>query len=210
MAINNYTDLKNQVIRFLSREDFNLDFDTFVSMTESEMFNNTTEILDITLLEKSVTLTTNNSKEILLPSDFISVKDLRIANNGKFSTITFKTPDQLVSRSSTGSPMYYTIFNNKIRLDVLPDEMKTFELDYNAELTPLSAINTTNEVLQSNPNIYFYGCMWSAKMLSQETQDAIMYYQQFMNAIKGTNFKALKQKHANGLAMSFENFPDGI
>lgn len=203
MAISNYTQLKDQLLRYIHRDDFDTDFDIFIGMVESEIFNNPIEILDSNFLEVSADLVSvDGSKEFDLPADYLTMRSLRIDSNGVLSNISYKSPEQISYKSSTGLPTSYTIFANKIVLDIVPDEIKSFKLDYIKEFAGLTEINTTNEVLSGNPNIYFYGCMWAAKMLEEELNDAEFYYGKLIQAIKGSNKKAKRSRYGSNLAMN--------
>jgi hypothetical protein len=206
MAINNYTDLKNQVLAFSHRDDIELQIEMFVSLAENEMYNNRVETLNTNIFESTVELTTTvGSDEIELPGDYLEHFDLRIKSNDSFVKLDFKVPDNMSYRSVTGMPCSYTKFGNKIRFDVTTNEVMTVRLDYIQKVSALSESNPTNILLSDNYNIYFFGAMWASKHFSDEPQDAEFWYSKFINSIVGMNNRAELERIGNNPAINFSD-----
>jgi hypothetical protein len=211
MAITNYIELKNQVIRFLHREDFNLDFDIFIGMVESEIFNNKYEILNSSILSKSAKLiNTEITNKIQIPNDFLKMRDIRINANGENKKIIFKELNQMNYNNTNDYPIYYTIDGDYFIFDTNLKENTEIDIVYFSEFIPLDEINDSNAILNSNPNLYFYGCMWAAKLLSNEENESQMFYQAFINSIIGMNKKSKQKNIGNNPSIRVDNFPKGI
>lgn len=200
MALDNYANLKKSIINWSHRRDVDTQIDDFISLAETEMFNNDEEILMLDDLEQKATLTTTG-QSIELPSGFIELTSAKIITGGKDHKLKYKTPDELHVFSDQGLPSFYTIIGNQIFFDVVPDSGYDLELVYKSEVVPLDATNDVNAVLTDNPNIYLFGALWALKEWAEEPEDAQKYYVRFIKAIRGANKRYRKGKYGASLQM---------
>lgn len=190
MSLDNYDDLKNEIIDWSHRDDLDLKVDTFIDMAETEMLNNATEILQIRTQEAVAAFTmdsTTPSRYVSLPTGFQSMRKMRVQIvSGPSVELEFRTPSQLNIRQDSGLPLFFTV-TDQIELDRYPDQDYEGEFQYFQGFTPLDDANQTNIVLTKSPNIYLWGSLWALNTWTNEQQEAELYYQRFINAISGAN-----------------------
>lgn len=203
MGLANYSELKSSVINWSHRDDLDLLIDDFIELTETEMFANSVEALEIQQLETQSTASVSSSTTAL-PTSYQQMKSIRLQTSDGKGGLLYKTPEALNRKTGTGRPKYYTI-HNQIEFDVTPDQTYTVEYNYVKKPTGLSTSNTTNEVIDNYPNIYLYGCLWQAFTYADDEAQAQKYYQRFIAAIRGAN-----QASENGMFSSTPTIrPDG-
>lgn len=188
--LDNYSNLKAEIIDWSHRDDLNTRIDSFIDLAETEMLGNTIEPLRLrsgeTLAAFSTSITTRFAA---LPTGYQSSRKLRIQIvNGGSESLRFRTPEQLNIKSSVGLPSFFTI-TDQIEFDRVSDQVYAGEIQYYAEFTALSSSNTTNSVLTDSPNVYLFGALWALKLFAEQPDSAASYYQRFINAIKGANNK---------------------
>lgn len=193
MSLDNYENLKQEVIDWSHRDDLDLKIDTFIDLAESEMYANQVEPLRLRSEETLVTDTldsTTPSRFLALPAGYQSMRKLSIQiTNGENFELEFRTPGQLNVLSVVGTPCFFTV-TDQLEFDRAPDQDYTVNIQYIQEFTALSDSNTTNDVLTNYPTIYLYGALWALNRFVLEEQKSAEYFQMFISAIKGANLKA--------------------
>ena len=188
MSLDTYANLKQEIIDWSHRDDLDLKIDTFIDLAESEMFSNAIAPLKSRNEEARSSFTTSTSDRfVALPTGFQEARKVRIQiTNGESVELEYRTPGSLNLKSGAGFPLFYTV-TDKIELDRVSDQVYTGEIQYFKRFTALSTSNTTNAVLTNYPNIYLFGSLWALKKHTEMHQEAQVYYQQFITAIKGAN-----------------------
>jgi len=188
MAFDTYDNLKKAVISQIHRNDLDVKFDDFLAITEVEIRSNSESALLMNLNEKISTAPVSTATRFLaLPNGFQSSRKFTITINDNIRGLEFRTPDQLNIRNGTGAPCFFTVRNNEIEFDILPDEAYTVTVTYIADLSPLSVTNQTNDILTKYPNIYFFGCLKQAFIHTQDTEQATINDGLFSEAINSAN-----------------------
>lgn len=188
MAYDTYDNLKKAVLGQTHRKDLLGKFDDFLDITEVEVRSNSEGSLKMNLSEKISTAPTSISTRFLaLPAGFQSSRKVSITINDSIVGLKFRTPDQLTVRNGTGTPCFFTVRNNELEFDILPDDTYTVTITYISDLTPLSDTNQTNDILTKYPNIYLYGCLKQAFIFSEDLDEAAMYDGLFSEAISSAN-----------------------
>jgi len=204
MALDTYDNLKQSVINWSHRGDVDLLMDDFILMTETEMFANSLEVLQIKGQETSDDTLTTTSRLISLPDDYQSMRSIRLSINSNSSEVTYRAPEQMKRVDTSGLPRHFTVIGNNIEFDRTPDAVYNVELRYYAKPTPLSTTNATNEVLTKQPNIYLFGCLWATFLFATDEIEAAKYYNQFMGAIKGANKQDKLGRYGPAPAMTIQ------
>ena len=160
-TITDYASLLEVVADEAHRTDLAAKIPRFVQLTEAKLFN------DVTLkaLETSVTGTSTGGV-IDLPVSIDAIQRITITTNGRDYPLDYTSPNGVV-HLLTGEPIRYTVADGEIKL--LPSTAYAYTLYYIPKASPLSASNTTNDILTNYPDVYLHGCM---HYLGKHTQDA--------------------------------------
>jgi len=166
MSISSYADLQTAVTEYLAREqDTTLiaRIPTFIQLAESK-FNR--QLFVRQMETRSTTTVDTGSTEpefISLPSDFQSMRRIRLSGVAGKPTLEFKSPagldeyrfsiDNIVEQ-----PLFFTIFGDEIELAPTPNDDFVIEMVYRRNVPPL-ATNDTNWLLTMAPDLYLYAAL---------------------------------------------------
>jgi len=166
MSISSYADLQTAVTEYLAREqDTTLiaRIPTFIQLAESK-FNR--QLFVRQMETRSTTTVDTGSTEpefISLPSDFQSMRRIRLSGVAGKPTLEFKSPagldeyrfsiDNIVEQ-----PLFFTIFGDEIELAPTPNDDFVIEMVYRRNVPPL-ATNDTNWLLTIAPDLYLYAAL---------------------------------------------------
>ncbi len=207
MSLDTYANLKLEIIDWSHRKDVDLRVDTFIDLAESEMFANKIEPLKIRSEENRATAaldSTTPSRYLALPDGFQTMRKLRIQIvNGDSFELEYRTPGQLNVSSVVGMPCFFTV-TSQLEFDRNPDIDYAVEMQYIKDFTPLSASNTTNQVLTDHPTIYLFGALWALNNWAEQEIVAQRYFTQFIGAIQGANKKAKEGRYGPSPVMRVE------
>jgi hypothetical protein len=110
-----------------------------------------------------VDLTSSEPEFIALPSDFQSMRRVRLSSVPGRPSLEFKSGMQMDEyrfriADIGAQPRYFTVFGNEIELAPTPDRDCTIEMVYRANIPPL-ATASTNWLLALAPDLYLYGAL---------------------------------------------------
>jgi len=164
--ISDYASLQTAVTEYLAREqDTTLiaRIPTFIQLAESK-FNR--QLFVRQMETRSTTMVDTGSTEpefISLPSDFQSMRRIRLSGVAGKPTLEFKSPagldeyrfsiDNIVEQ-----PLFFTIFGDEIELAPTPNDDFVIEMVYRRNVPPL-ATNDTNWLLTMAPDLYLYASL---------------------------------------------------
>lgn len=199
MAINTYDTLVKTISSRIERgTSLDTEIVDFINLAEIEMLANQTESLKLSNAEKIATaVTTTTTRYLALPTGFQASRNFSVTIEGGVYGLEFRTPDQLVIRPETNIPLFFTIQGNQLAFDVIPNEVYTVTFNYFDKFTPLSVTNQTNIVLDSYPNIYLFGALRHAFLRAQDTEQYIIYTDNFAVAIDAANSAELEVRNGN-------------
>lgn len=182
-----YADLKQEVISFSGRDDLSDRFDSFLKLTESQMFNHPMSPLRVREMETTAALVTvGGTNSVALPADFLEARSLSIQSGTVFYEMEYVSPSTMVNRDS-GLPTQFTIKGTTLVFNRTPDGVYNLSLDYYAKPLALSTTDSTNAILTNYPDIYFNGCLMQVYKYATETQEMAVYKNEFMESIRGAN-----------------------
>lgn len=189
MSITSYDTLIKQIEIWSHRDDIGTLVDTFLQLTEVEIYSNPDKPLQLANKETYATATTaTNSRFLALPDDLNAQKKIEITIDGFNHKVIYTSPQNLKSQESmNGIPCEFTISNNQIEFDKIPDQEYTITVLYSKQPLPLSKTNQTNEVLTKYPNIYLFGALTQMSIWAQDTQQEQKFSLYFLNAIEDAN-----------------------
>jgi len=164
--ISDYASLQTAVTEYLAREqDTTLiaRIPTFIQLAEAK-FNR--QLFVRQMETRSTTTVDTGSTEpefISLPSDFQSMRRIRLSGVAGKPTLEFKSPagldeyrfsiDNIVEQ-----PLFFTIFGDEIELAPTPNDDFVIEMVYRRNVPPL-ATNDTNWLLTMAPDLYLYAAL---------------------------------------------------
>lgn len=164
--ITDYTSLQTAMTEWLARDqDTTLIArqPTFIQFFEASMnrslFVRQMEARSVT----TVDTTTTEPEMISLPSDFQSMRRIRLSSVSGKPLLEFKSGAQMEEYRQgignvSGCPRYFTIFGTEIELAPTPDSNVTIEMVYRVNI-PALASNSTNWLLTLAPDLYLYGAL---------------------------------------------------
>jgi len=190
-VISNYTDLQAAVAEYLARDDLTARIPTFIQFEEAK-FNRE---LFVRQMEGRVTTTADilstEPEFISLPSDFQSMRRIRLSGVDGKPTLEYKSPAgldayRLSINNVTHQPGYFTIFGDEIELAPTPSDNFVIEMVYRKTIPPLAA-NSTNWLLTMAPDLYLYGALLEAAPYMKEDARIQTWGQGFANALSSLN-----------------------
>lgn len=188
MALATFDDLKAAIVSYDGSDDITKHLDDAIATTESRMFANEVEVLNLRPTETRSTASMSTSSRYLeLPDYYIDIRSIKYVLTGDDLEIKYRAPTVIQESSTTGRPQYYTI-TSQLEFERIPDTAYTIEMNFFAKIVPLSDSNTANTVLTVHPQIYINGCMWFINSLPNGEQELGSYYEQeFYKSIRGAN-----------------------
>lgn len=161
-----YISLQTAVTEYLARDqDTTLiaRIPTFVQLAEAK-FNRQ---LFVRQMEQRATALVNIASSepefISLPSDFQSMRRVRLSSVTGKPCLEFKSGTQMdeyrfATSDVAAQPRYFTVFGDEIELAPTPDAAYTVEMVYRQGIPPLAS-NGTNWLLALAPDLYLYAAL---------------------------------------------------
>lgn len=173
MAITSYSELKSAIADELNRQDLSSVIPAWISLAEANL-NRT--IRHRKMLCRSTTQL--DAQFTALPPDFLEAKNvqLNVTNPYSLEYLTVEQADKYRVNyyPGTGSPQFFTILGETLEVVPTPGSNYTIELTYYKKLTPLSDSVSSNWLLASHPDLYFYASLQhSAPYLKDDERIAL-------------------------------------
>lgn len=204
MPLDNFSNLKAEVINFSGRNDIANTLDSIVDIVESRIYANDIAPLRIRLLETRSTASADTASRFLeLPEGFLKMRRLNIQTDLGGCDIKYLTPEQMTTRGTIGLPRFFTV-TSQLEFDRVPDQTYTVEMQYFKRATPLSDTNPTNVVLTNYPDMYLFGCLWVVNQFAAEEDKAEYFYGKFIEALSGANFQDQRGRYGAAPVMRTE------
>jgi hypothetical protein len=166
MAINTYATLITAVTEWLARDqDATLiaRIPDFIVLAEAK-FNRGLFVRQMEQRSTAlVDMTSNEPEFIALPSDFQSMRRVRLSSVTGKPRLEFKSGTQMdeyrfCTSDVAAQPRYFTVFGDEIELVPTPDRTYTIEMVYRQHIPPLAS-NSPNWLLTLAPDLYLYGAL---------------------------------------------------
>lgn len=195
MAINTHATLVDAITEWLAREDATLTarIPDFIALTEAKLNRE----LFVRQMETRATLTVDTggaSPEYLtLPTGFQSMtRNPRLSGVTGKPALEFLTGTQMddlryARDNVTGQPTYYSIAGTDMELLPTPDDDYDVQITYRANITALTASNTTNWLLTLAPDVYLYGALMEAAPYIRNLNIIQVWVAGFTSALEGLN-----------------------
>jgi hypothetical protein len=161
MALDSYSNLQTAIGTYFLRTDsaFTSLLPDAITLLEAELQRR----LRTREMEFRYTASTVAGNAYLaLPTNFGGFRRLEITSSTPTRLLQYVTPEQMAQEFTSTTqlePVYYTIIGSELKFAPTPDSAYTVEATYYRTFTALSASNTSNWILASHPDAYFYGAM---------------------------------------------------
>lgn len=159
----NYSDLQTRAQDYLHRTDLTAKMTEFVELAEAFLFR------ELSISDTATSATGATSSTITLPLDFLQAIRLTISVHGIERELTY-WKDPQANMTGSGSPAYFALESNAIRLYPAPADASTYTLYYTPKLIALSGTNTSNWLLENAPDLYLYATALEGAKYVKDTQ----------------------------------------
>lgn len=186
MAIRSYSDLKQEIISHLERDDLSNRVDAFIGLAEDRHRR------DIRIREqlttKSVTI---GSRTLVIPDDLLEVFNFRILTDRttiQLESVNMNELNRLRDRwqrfQHKRAPTAYAI-HSEFEFDADPDQDYDGELLYYAAFPRLGSSQTSNVLLERASDAYLYGALTAAAPWLMDDDRIQMWQALYQQAIDG-------------------------
>lgn len=197
MAITSYATLVDAIVDRMNNADLSTHAAEFIQLAEA-MFNRR-----LFNLEAEGTSTATATATLALPGDFISMKSVYL-NTDPRQPLSYMSADNARhywASQTTGKPQNYSLIGNELVLSPSPDNAYTVYLTYQRRLVGLSAINTTNWLLEKHPDLYLYAALTHAEFRGWNDERLPMLSQSVDGIIAEINEVGVKRRLGGGMRM---------
>ena len=199
MALDNFANLKQTIIRYTGRDDLSNVVEDFITIAESKIYANEAKPLRIRQMEANTTLVmSTSSRELALPTDYLEARRVQVAVDQYTYRLDYQAPMAMKIISCAGVPRNYTI-TSAVEFDRTPDQAYSVTFDYYARPAALSSLNPTNAVLTNYPQIYLHGALWQVYQFSGEEDKSQQHYSIFLGSIASANGEATRGRYGPGM-----------
>jgi len=164
MALDSYANLKTAIGTWTGRADSSDFADDCIDLFEAWANRN----LRVRQMQEEATA--SSAERLELPSDFLEMRNLQFdgSTRRELSYVTPEYADTYDSTGTAGTPRFYTVINDEIRIVPSPSESGTVRMSYYESIPALSGSQTTNWLLTAYPDCYLYGCLMHASAYVQD------------------------------------------
>jgi len=192
--ITDYTSLQTAVTEYLARDNdttLAARIPTFIQLFEAKMNRSLFVRQMETRSTATIDHTATDPEFILLPSDFQSMRRVRLSSVSGKPHLDFKSGTQLDEyRFSIGNvsnqPLFFTIMGLEMEIAPTPEQNYTVEMVYRSNIPPLSS-NSSNWLLTLAPDLYLYGALLEAAPYMKEDDRIQTWALGLTTALDGLN-----------------------
>jgi len=215
MSLDTYANLKTELATWLDRDDLTDNIDTFIDIAEAR---HRREIRTRAMLVHDVAFTIAiNARYVAFPADFVDIKHLRIiiptVTTGRryYPDLDYVTTAEMSDRSSNNlyRPSSYTV-HTQIEFDTEPDQAYVGEMFYYAKLTALDGSNTTNSLLDDNPDAYLYGALAASAPFLLHDERVQLWETLYADVRDRLNAAEIENKMPGPLVSKIQNVPRAV
>ena len=193
MAITTYDELQASIADFLNRDDLASVSTSFISLAEADMQRKVRHWR----MEKRANAVLD-SQYSAIPADFVEVIRFHITDNGT-NPLELTSQSELLqlkaqSRDTAGTPSFYALTAGELEVYPVPDGEYNAELYYISSIPALSAINTSNWLLDHYSDAYLYGSLVHSAPYLQDDARTQVWAALYQNAVDAINAESEKSK----------------
>lgn len=189
MTLATKAELKVSIASWLNRDDFtDANLDEFIKVAESRANRLLRCGWMMCRANAAVIIAVNPGDEyIALDPMFAGMTEVTFTSDaGDITNLTYQTPMQAGDRAredETGTPLYYGIYENQIRLLPRPDTAGTLEI-WQFERFGLVDDTDTNWLLTYHPDLYLYGSCTAAMPFLKDDNRVAVWDSKFLEGIR--------------------------
>lgn len=174
--------------------------DTFIQLTENDIDKRL--MLRKNELRATSTMDTT-SRFLALPDSYLKMRRLTLINGSLNYEIEYRGTESMPIQNEAGRPRYFTV-TSQLEFDRVPDSAYTLEMSYFKQLTPLTTLNTTNNVITDYPDLYLWGCLLQMSLWEKDTEQIQIYQAKYDRAIDTANKQESKGRFGTAPRMMKE------
>jgi hypothetical protein len=186
MSIVDYASLQVSVASWLHRADLTAQIPDFIMLAEAKLNGD----VESRSMEQRTPLTTiAGNPYVTLPSDMLEMRRLLLQAD-RNTPLDYVTPDQMSAEyqtTTTDKPRVFTVIGNQVQFGPAPDAAYTVELTYLQRIPALSAANSTNWLITTNPNAYLYGALVAAQPFIANDERTVTFQALYKEAVDQIN-----------------------
>lgn len=195
----NYTEIKDMALSYSDREDSDLPLrlDGFLFVVEAKI-NRWLATMNMETFFQYPWVS-DSTVVFDLPSDFGELRAIRLTTTTGtlVNNYDLVNPAQMlegvVNHSSNN---YYSLVDDKIRLNRGFNSTQTLEILYNKNLTPLSTANPTNWLSERHPDCYIMGLLVEIHTFAKDWDAVAGFKARFEEVLSAVELKDKIAKHS--------------
>jgi hypothetical protein len=193
MALDTYAGLQTAIANWADRTDLDAFIPDFIHLTEAR-FN---RVLRLRAMEQSQFATTvGGQSNYALPTNFLQMREFRI-NTEPTVSLRYVSPEIFEAWNlGQGTPKFYTIIANEIRLGPTPAGAYEIEMLYWRRFPALTTAAPTNWMLENAPDVYLYGSLLELEPFIQNDARIAVWGAGYTNAIESIQSADDKDRHS--------------
>lgn len=195
MPFSTYAQLQTAIADWLARTDLTGAIPDMISLAEAEMKRELRRYSDRTTI-------TISAEETTLPTDVAELRSISLESSSATQDLPFRigTPEMVAERrarsgATTGRPDSAFLIGRTLVVSPTPDQSYTARIVYYAQLSPLSATNTSNDVLLEAPDAYLYGPLLHAEGYLEHDERIAEHQRKFDKAVAQMNNVREREEH---------------
>jgi hypothetical protein len=190
LAFDSYASLSSAIADWLDRSDLSGVAPQLIALAEAKISRKLVPLLS----ETTVNLTADVNGVIVLPADYGTLSVVRFGTQRALPQVTASKALEL--RANT-EPFAYSLEADVLRL--WPICQQTVTLIYQPKLPQLSTSQPTNFLLDTYPDVYFFGAMLFAEGYLANDNRAALFKGLFEEALEEARQFLIRQRYAGPL-----------
>lgn len=198
MAIDTYTNLKAELAQWVGRRsDLATQIDTAIDLFEAWASRN----LRVRQMEAEATAVA--AEYLALPDDFMELRDIQWQGSQRreLSYVTPEYADRINCSGASGTPSYYTLVGDQLRLVPPPDSATPIRIDYWQRIPALSGTQATNWLLDEYGDAYLYGSLMHLRAFLVEPELVTMVMSGFAGIVREIQKAGLRSNVGSSLTV---------
>jgi hypothetical protein len=193
VSLTTYAGVIASISSWMVRSDISGTADDFIDLFEAWASRN------LRTPDMEAEATTPATEYIALPTDFLQLRDIQWQGSPRrqLAYVTPEYADMYDTSGSSGTPQFYTIVGNQIRLVPAPDASTDVRISYWQRIPALDGSNTSNWLLEKYPDAYIYGSLIHARVFVQDPAIAA-FFKQGYDTVMGEIAAAGKKSNVGG------------